>query len=68
MEENNSIKNVKEKIEAAMELSKCRKCGCMKESLVTIKSELLKDENNHICELLSLLENSLEKMESTKYT
>ncbi len=68
MEEKNSIKNIKENIQRAMELPKCRKCGCMKESLETMKNELLKTKNNDISELLKEVENSIEKMEPTKYT
>lgn len=68
MEENNSIKSIKESIQEAMELPKCRKCGCMKESLETIKNELLKAKDNDISELLNEVERSIERMEPAKYT
>lgn len=68
MEENISIKNIKKSIQASMELPKCRKCGCMKESLETMKSELLNTKNDDFWELLSEIENSIGKMETIKYT
>lgn len=68
MEENNDIRNVVASIQSAMELPKCRKCGCMKESLETMKSKLLKSKNNNLSELLNQVEISIEKMESIKYT
>lgn len=51
-----------------MELPKCRKCGCMKESLEAMKNELLKDNNNDFSGLLNEVESSIEKMEPIKYT
>lgn len=68
MEEDNFIKGIKESIQEAMELPKCRKCGCMKESLETMKNELLKAKNNDISELLNEVERSIERMDPTKYT
>ena len=68
MEENNYIKNVKESIQVAMQLPKCRKCGCMKESIETMKDELLGAKNVTFAELLNEVENSIEKMEPLKYT
>lgn len=68
MEKDRHIKNVKETIQTAMQLSKCRKCGCMKESLEIIKDQLLKDEDNGLLELLSIVEDSIENMEQIEYT
>lgn len=68
MQENNSIKSINDSIQAAMELPKCRKCGCMKESLKTIKNELLKVESNDASKLLNQVKSSIEKMEPIKYT
>ncbi|WP_248484445.1 hypothetical protein [Tepidibacter aestuarii] len=68
MEKNNPIKSIKENIQMAMELLKCRKCGCMKETLKTMKNEILKIKNNNFLEFLNELENSIQKMESIEYT
>lgn len=59
--------DLKEMIQTAMELSKCRKCGCMKESIQTIESQLPKD-NDKFTGLLCVAQSSLEKMEEIKYT
>lgn len=66
--QNYSLCKLQEDIQKAMELSKCRKCECMKESLETIKNELLKTKNNEFSELLLKLEISLEKVEPSEYT
>ena len=68
MAENSSIKSNIENIEMAMKFSKCRKCGCMKESLETMKNKLLETKNNDFSELLNEVENSIGEMESIKYT
>lgn len=68
MKENNCIKNLRDSIQTARELSKCRKCGCMKESLKTMKNELLKTGKDEFLELLSELEISIKKMETIEYT
>lgn len=62
------IEMFKETIQTAIQLSKCRKCGCMKESLETIKDQLSKDENNDFLELLSLVKKSIDNMEESEYT
>jgi len=68
MEEINSIKGIKESLQKAMELPKCKKCGCMKETLETMKTGLSKTKNDDISDLLNEVENSIDKMESLKYT
>lgn len=68
MKENNCIKNLRDSIQTARELSKWRKCGCMKESLKTMKNELLKTRKDEFLELLSELETSIKKMETIEYT
>lgn len=68
MEEINSIKGIQEKLQTAMVLPKCRKCGCMEETLKTMKTELTKTKDDDLSELLSEVENSQGKMEPTEYT
>jgi len=68
MEEKTSIKRIKEVIQAAMALPKCRVCGCMKKSLETVKSELSKIKGLEVVELLTNLESAIEKMEPIQYT
>lgn len=38
MDEISSIKGIEEKLQRAMGLPKCRKCGCMDETLKTMKA------------------------------
>ncbi|MFL0266793.1 hypothetical protein [Candidatus Clostridium radicumherbarum] len=68
MEKNNSIKNIIKNLQMAIELPKCRKCGCMKESLEAMKKELLKINNRDFLELLNEVYASIDKMEPVKYT
>lgn len=68
MGENNSINSIKENLQMAIRLPKCRKCGCMKESLEAMKKELLKINNSDISELLNEVEAVIDKMEPVKYT
>jgi len=62
-----SLKNVKKIIKKSMELSKCRKCECMKESLESIKNALSNNKENDTLELLKEVEKSLDKLENTEY-
>ncbi len=68
MDEISSIKGIEEKLQTAMGLPKCRKCGCMEETLKTIKAQLSKTMDGDFSELLSEVENSIRKMEPTAYT
>lgn len=68
MEEYNSFKSIIKNLQKAIELPKCKKCGCMKETLETMKSELSNNKSNATSELLNEVENSIEKMESVNYT
>lgn len=67
MRENNYINDISEIIQKSMELSKCRKCGCMKDTLETMMNELLKTKNDDFSEILNEVENSIKKMETIKY-
>lgn len=62
-----SLENVKKIIKKSMELSKCRKCECMKESLGSIKNALLNNKENNTLELLKEVEKSLDKFENIEY-
>lgn len=68
MVEINSIEGIKESLQKAMELPKCRKCGCMEETLKTMKTELLKTHNDDISELLNEVKNSIDKLEPVQYS
>ncbi|MCR6545767.1 hypothetical protein NVS47_09635 [Dehalobacterium formicoaceticum] len=77
MAEINSIKELREQLQRAMSLSKCRKCGCMAETLKTFWTELSKskkDQDNFpdlfepLSALLNEVENALNKMDPIEYT
>lgn len=63
-----SIKGIKESLQNAVELPKCKKCGCMKGTLETMKQGLSKNKKDDILELLNEVEKSIDKMEPIKYT
>lgn len=68
MDEISSIKGIEETLQKAMGLPKCRKCGCMEETLKTMKAQLSKTMDGDFSELLNEVENSIRKMEPTEYT
>ena len=68
MKEFDAIKGIKESLQKAIELPKCRKCGCMEETLKTMKTELSRANNDDYSELLYEVKNSIEKIEPTQYT
>lgn len=62
------LKALTNSIYTSMELSKCRKCGCMKESLDTMKRELTKAGKQEFPELSDALEHALITMEASEYS
>ena len=68
MVEKNLVYSFKELIETSMELQKCRKCGCMGETLKTVKDQLSKNESDETRELLIPIQNFIEKMKSIEYS
>lgn len=62
-------------IQTAMDTTKCRKCGCMKETLLTIQGQLTaasesgKSEGAHeTVMILREVDQALDLMEPTEYT
>ena len=68
MKMDHSVKGLIEGLHTAIELPKCRVCGCMKESLVTMRQELLKSRDWESSELLPEVESALAKTQMQKYT
>lgn len=62
------INNLVNEIQNASNTDKCKKCGCMKESLLSIQKALVGTEKNTYITLLAAVENAIEKMEPPKYT
>jgi len=50
-----------------MELPKCRKCGCMKESLENLQASLSSLQVSASSDLLASIDHWLEQMEPIKY-
>ncbi len=68
MDKNIQITKLKETIQTASQLLKCRKCACMKESLETIKNQLSKNGSNDFFDLQNLVKESIRLMEPSEYT
>ena len=64
MPENSQISNIYSELQEGMSLAKCRKCGCMKETLENLESNLA-DTNS---DLLRDAQNWLNKMEPIQYS
>lgn len=68
MADNTSIKIVESEIKEGMGLNKCRRCGCMRDALESIRSSLssLKDDSGS--RLLGKVESLLTETEETAYS
>ena len=67
MGQSKAVLNIQEDIQKAMAMLKCRKCGCLQESLTDVKSKLSKDKAA-FRRLFNVTESSLKKMEPIEYT
>lgn len=67
MDQCKSALKIKESIQKAMLLAKCKKCGCLQGSLDDIKTKLSADKVA-FSSLFKVAESSLEKMEPIEYT
>ena len=67
MEENNPAKNIQNSIQQALQLPKCRKCGCLQDTLDGIIDALSKNKNK-FSDLWNEVESSTRKMEPIEYT
>lgn len=68
MEGNKSIASLINSVLTAGDLPKCRKCGCMKETLETINKELLNRKDSGSAELAKAVKSALGKSEPIRYT
>lgn len=62
------ISSITASLRKCEEFSKCKKCGCLQETLDGIKKSLLQGGKNTSSGLLSEVEVFLSKMESIEYT
>lgn len=67
MAETNPMDKIQSEFQEGMELSKCRKCGCMKESLESLQTSLSSLQVEASSDLLTKIEHWLEQMEPIKY-
>lgn len=68
MENANTTMSIKESLKKCLELPKCRKCGCLQETLDGIKQALSESMGTELAELLPDVETSLGKMTAIEYT
>jgi len=62
-----AIEKIRAELQAGMDLAKCRKCGCMKETLENLASSLAPSESGASSELLQQIGAWLKQMEPIKY-
>lgn len=62
-----SVKKIRLELQEGMELVKCRKCGCMKETLENLRSSLSSLQTEGSPDLLRKLELWLKQMETIKH-
>lgn len=65
---NNSIDEIFKELKKGIELSKCRKCGCMRDVLETILSSSRTIPDKKYIELISDIRELLQKMDEIEYT
>ncbi len=70
MEEKNQFIKLETTIQTAVNQAKCRKCGCMKGSLVAVKQELAKSDESdgRIKKLTEQVQAAIDLMEPAAYT
>lgn len=67
MADTNPMDKIQSELREGMELPKCRKCGCMKESLESLQTSLSSLPTAASSDLLANIEHWLEQMEPIKY-
>ncbi len=68
MTRQNSINQIQRELQEAMSLTKCHKCGCMKQALENLKQTLPLLKTKPSANLLSKVEDWLKDLEPTKYS
>lgn len=68
MAEKDQIKRIQSELQEGMRLVKCKKCGCMKQTLENLRSALSPFKTTEASELLKNIESWLRQMEAIKYT
>ena len=67
MAEKNMIDSIQSELKKGMSLAKCRKCGCMKETLENLRSSLHPLQTNGSLDMLKNVESWIAQMEQIKY-
>lgn len=65
MKKKDAIKKIQSELQAGVKFTKCKKCGCMKGTLVTLLYSLQPIENSSV--LFKKIEGWLKEMEPTEY-
>src|SRR3989304_7923825 len=68
MMDNKSIRKIKSEIKKGMQLAKCRKCACMRETLENLLVYLLSIKSEESSALIQDVNYWLKEMEPIKYT
>jgi len=61
------IKKVESELQEGMNLAKCRKCGCMKITMESLRNSLSSTQTQESSDLLKNIESWLNQMEPIKY-
>jgi len=67
MQNKHSIERIKAELEEGIKLTKCKKCGCMKESLGALRNPLSSLQTNDSLDLLRNIEHWLKQMQPIEY-
>ena len=64
----NQMTKIQWELQKGMKLAKCRKCGCMKETLEHLRTFLSSIQTETSSDLLTNIQNMLKQMEPIKYS
>jgi tetrahydromethanopterin S-methyltransferase subunit A len=67
MQNKDSIKRIKAELEEGIKLTKCKKCGCMKDTLEALRNPLSLLQTNNSLDLLKDIDHWLKQMQPIKY-
>ncbi len=68
IDNNNPLSKIESELENGMRLSKCRKCGCMNDTLKNVGISLKTSETKGSSDLVKKIEQWLDQMEAIKYS
>lgn len=68
MSEHSARERIRSELQKGMALAKCRRCGCMKETLEIVRSSLASSEIDGCSEFLETAQSWLDQVEPTEYS